>query len=157
MKWTNHMRDRLIAMHKRGDSFDDIAYAFETTYHAIKHQVARLRQEGLLEVRINGEWTEADDQQLKQLRKEGKAYSEIGAIMGRARGACVGRMHRLMAGVGKPTGRPSSGKIKPAKEWIDRPAYKVHPMWSMPEDERRLAFYEKFQQGWAEVQERLNA
>ena len=35
------------------------------------------------------------------------------------------------------------------------PPYQVHPMWSMPEDERRQAFYEKFSKGWAEVQERL--
>jgi len=31
----------------------------------------------------------------------------------------------------------------------------VHPMWSMNDDDRRLAFYDKFQKGWAEVQKRL--
>lgn len=35
--------------------------------------------------------------------------------------------------------------------------YQVHPMWSLPENERRIAFYEKFSAGWAEVQARLEA
>ena len=35
--------------------------------------------------------------------------------------------------------------------------YKVHPMWSMSEDDRRQAFYAKFQAGWVHVLERLNA
>lgn len=33
--------------------------------------------------------------------------------------------------------------------------YRVHPMWSMDEDARRLAFSDKFRTGWAKVQERL--
>lgn len=36
-------------------------------------------------------------------------------------------------------------------------SHAVHPMWSMDEDSRRMAFYEKFKAGWAEVQERLQA
>lgn len=33
--------------------------------------------------------------------------------------------------------------------------YSVDPMWSMNEDDRRMAFYTKFQSGWAEVLKRL--
>ena len=39
----------------------------------------------------------------------------------------------------------------------DTVSYRVHPMWSMGEDDRRQAFYDKFQAGWKEVLQRLGA
>lgn len=33
--------------------------------------------------------------------------------------------------------------------------YHMHPMWSMGEDDRRQAFYEKFTAGWVDVLKRL--
>jgi hypothetical protein len=39
----------------------------------------------------------------------------------------------------------------------DTVSYRVHPMWSMNEDDRRQAFYDKFQAGWKEVLQRLAA
>lgn len=44
-------------------------------------------------------------------------------------------------------------------EIVKTPSYTqaVHPMWSMDEDARRQAFYEKFKAGWADVQDRLRA
>lgn len=35
--------------------------------------------------------------------------------------------------------------------------YRVHPCWSMSDDDKRQFFYEKFSEGWKEVMERLNA
>ena len=37
----------------------------------------------------------------------------------------------------------------------DTKSYKVNPCWSMNEDDRRMAFYTKFQAGWIEVLKRL--
>ena len=39
----------------------------------------------------------------------------------------------------------------------DTVTYRVHPCWSMNDDDKRMYFYEKFQAGWKEVLQRLAA
>ena len=39
----------------------------------------------------------------------------------------------------------------------DTVSYRVHPCWSMNDNDKRQYFYEKFQSGWTEVLQRLDA
>ena len=39
----------------------------------------------------------------------------------------------------------------------DTVSYRVHPCWSMNDNDKRQYFYEKFQAGWTEVLQRLDA
>lgn len=46
-------------------------------------------------VRTRGEWTDEDDARLRQLIEEHLSYAQIGEIVGRSKGSCIGRAHRL--------------------------------------------------------------
>lgn len=46
-------------------------------------------------VKTRGEWTDADDARLRQLIEEHLSYAQIGEIVGRSKGSCIGRAHRL--------------------------------------------------------------
>lgn len=46
-------------------------------------------------VRMRGEWTDEDDARLRQLIEEHLSYAQIGEIVGRSKGSCIGRAHRL--------------------------------------------------------------
>lgn len=46
-------------------------------------------------VRSRGEWTDEDDARLRQLIEEHLSYAQIGEIVGRSKGSCIGRAHRL--------------------------------------------------------------
>lgn len=157
MKWTNRMRERLTEMYERGDQYDDMADAFDTTYASLQHQIAWLREQGIIGTRLDRGWTPSLDAELIERVKSGKSYAEVAKELGFSRNACIGRMRRLRAEKKAPPAKPDNRPPKPKRERVEEVFYKVHPMWSMPEDERRIAFYEKFRAGWAEVQERLNA
>ena len=59
-------------------------------------------------VRSRGEWTDADDARLRQLIEEHLSYAQIGEIVGRSKGSCIGRAHRL--GIHNSKTKPSPKK-----------------------------------------------
>lgn len=71
----------------------------------------------------------------------GGAYSHH-SIRARMRRDNIGRKAKV-----KALARPKKAYIpEPPRQ---RTTYNVHPMWSMPEDERRLAFIKRFEEGRA--------
>lgn len=65
--------------------------------------------------------------------------------------------HHIKATVKATEAKMIEMGLVPLRNPVLRDKYNVHPMWSMNEDDRRQAFYEKFQEGWKGVQERLRA
>ena len=59
-------------------------------------------------VRTRGEWTDEDDARLRQLIEEHLSYAQIGELVGRSKGSCIGRAHRL--GIHNSKTKPSPKK-----------------------------------------------
>jgi hypothetical protein len=154
MVWDDEATDKLIDLYNEGASYADMVRKTGAPYNSIKAKLSLLRRDDLIGSRHEGRWTVALDDEVRRLRGLGKTYSEIATVLGFHRNAVISRVRRLL----KPNYvRPSRVKTVPSEVGRERVTYNVHPMWSMPEEERRIAFYEKFAAGWAEVQERLEA
>lgn len=86
---------------------------------------------------------ETVEQKIRRRHEEGSSASDIA--------------HHIKTTVRAVEEKMREMGLVPHKNSVLRDIYKVHPMWSMDEDARRMAFYEKFQEGWKGVQKRLAA
>lgn len=69
-------------------------------------------------------WADADDATLRQLAEEGKSFSEIGAVIGRTRNACIGRAHRIgviKGGAREPSQHPDAVRARAARAGLPPP------------------------------------
>jgi hypothetical protein len=146
MTWDDEATDKLIDLYNEGFTYADMVRKTGAPYNSIKSKLSLLREDGLIGTRHEPRWTVALDDEVRRLRGLGKTYTQIAAILGFHRNAVISRVRRLL----KPKYvRPSRAKTVPSEVGRERVTYNVHPMWSMPEDERRLAFIKRFEEGRA--------
>ncbi len=89
--WTDADRLVLIGYLDAGFSRRDISKKLKCTEQSIKHLIDRWN----LQRKLNDFWTTARVAQIKDLYAKGLSYTEIGDIMGCARGTISGKAYRL--------------------------------------------------------------
>lgn len=91
-------------------------------------------------VRSRGEWTDADDARLRQLIEEHLSYAQIGEIVGRSKGSCIGRAHRL--GIHNSKTKPAPKKK--VAEAVSKAVSSLFPPRPAPvQDNRPQPLYEQ--------------
>lgn len=145
--WTPEMYQRLEVMWRDdGLSGQSCAEALGVTRSSVLSAVRRrgLHRDPKAGNRLPGyKNNEAVESKINRLHSNGSSVSDIA--------------HHIKATVRATTAKMLEMGLEPIRNQVLRDPFKVHPMWSMPEDERRQAFYEKFQEGWKGVQARLSA
>ena len=93
-------------------------------------------------------WTDEETRTLKRMIMDQRSNVEIGDRLGRTVYSVESRAKLLSLH------RPSAAELQ-AQRKSKRSKNSIHPCWGMSDDDRRQAFYEKFQAGWTEVLKRL--
>lgn len=87
--WTDEMVEQLIALHREGLTFTQIAERMRISKSSVASKVRTLIEAGMLKSRVEEiAWPAEDIDRMFQLRAEGKTWGEIADRLGRKITAC---------------------------------------------------------------------
>ena len=96
--WTDDKIERVIEMYESGKTLQEIGNVYGKPWTSVRNLISRLSDKGLIERHHAEHYTDEDIDRMRELKKAGKTYAEIGDIMGRTPSAVFNVLKRADTG-----------------------------------------------------------